>query len=240
MAKQTWLPRKEADRRTVLNHLSDQLPGTYATKYGITAGELTTLDDFRLWFNWTFTALETTRQNSQGLTGFRDDLCNGKSVPNGPLTLPPALNLPAQPARGTPPVAITPVANGWKFVASLVNRIKSHVAYTTADGDALKIEGAEQTGPDPETTKPAIKVVLVSGGQKEVQWKKLGFTALRIEVDRGNGQFVYLATDTEPHYIDTVTLPSGTAAVWRYRAIYLEGDQLFGQWSDVVSLAVQG
>ena len=124
--------------------------------------------------------------------------------------------------------------------ASLVNRIKSHAAYTTADGEALKIEGAEQTGPDPETTKPVIKVVLVSGGQKEVQWKKLGFTALKIEVDRGNGQFVYLATDTEPHYIDTVSLPPGTAAVWRYRAIYLDGDQLFGQWSDVVSIAVTG
>ena len=240
MAKQTWLPRTQPDRRTVLNHLADQLPGTYATKYGLTAGELTTLDDFRLWFNWTYTALDTARQNSQGLTGFRDDLCNGKSIPSGPLTLPPALNLPAQPARGTPPVAITPVANGWKFTASLVNRIKSHAAYTAADGEALKIEGAEQTGPDPETTKPVIKVVLVSGGQKEVQWKKLGFTALKIEVDRGTGQFAYLATDTEPHYIDTATLPPGTAAVWRYRAIYLDGDQLFGQWSDVVSIAVTG
>ena len=59
-------------------------------------------------------------------------------------------------------------------------------------------------------------------------------------VSIGNGQFIYLATDTEPHYIDTVMLAPGTAAVWRYRAIYLDGDQVFGQWSDVVSLAVQG
>ena len=73
-----------------------------------------------------------------------------------------------------------------------------------------------------------------------MQWKKLGFTALKIEVDRSNGQWVYLATDTEPHYQDTVTLPPGTAAVWKYRAIYLQGDQVFGQWSDVASIAVQG
>ena len=240
MAKQPWLPRKESDRRTVLNHLADQLPGAYATKYGLTAGELTTLDDFRLWFNWTFTALDTTRQKSQGLTGFRDDLCNGQSIPSGPLTAPQDLALPAQPTRGTPPVAITPVANGWKFVASLVNRIKSHAAYTSADGNALKIEGAEQTGPDPETTKPTLKVVVVSGGQKEVQWKKLDFTALKIEVDRGNGVFVFLAMDSVPHYIDTLALAPGTAAVWRYRAIYLMGDEVFGQWSDVVSIAVTG
>ena len=240
MAKQTWLPRKEADRRTILNHLADQLPGTLATKYGITAAELLTLEDFRLWYNWTFTALETSRVKSQGLTGFRDDLCNGKSIPSGPLTPPTDLTLPPQPTRGTPPVAIVPVADGWKFVSSLVNTIKSRVNYTTADGTALKIEGAEQTGPDPETTKPVIKVVIINGGQKEVQWKKLGFTGLKIEVDRGNGQFVYLATDTEPHYIDTVMLASGTTALWRYRAIYLDGDQVFGKWSDVVSLAVQG
>ena len=240
MAKQTWLSRKEADRRTILNHLADQLPGALATKYGITAAELLTLEDFRLWYNWTFTALETSRQKSQGLTGFRDDLCNGKSIPSGPLTPPTDLTLPPQPTRGTPPVAIVPVADGWKFVSSLVNTIKSRVTYTTADGTALKIEGAEQTGPDPETTKPVIKVVIINGGQKEVQWKKLGFTALKIEVDRGNGQFIYLATDTEPHYIDTVMLAPGTTALWRYRAIYLDGDQVFGQWSDVVSLAVQG
>lgn len=39
---------------------------------------------------------------------------------------------------------------------------------------------------------------------------------------------------------DETTLQPGTAAVWRYRAIYLDGDEVFGQWSDVVSLAVTG
>ena len=32
----------------------------------------------------------------------------------------------------------------------------------------------------------------------------------------------------------------GTTALWRYRAIYLQGDQVFGQWSDPVSIAVHG
>ena len=54
------------------------------------------------------------------------------------------------------------------------------------------------------------------------------------------GQWVFLAVDTEPHYIDTLALAPGTAAVWKYRAIYLNGDEQFGQWSDPVSIAVQG
>jgi hypothetical protein len=50
----------------------------------------------------------------------------------------------------------------------------------------------------------------------------------------------FVAVDTEPHYTDTLHLAPGTAAVWKYRAIYLNGDELFGQWSDAVSIAVQG
>lgn len=42
MAKQNWFPKKESDRRALLNNLADKLPGAYATKYGLTAEELTT------------------------------------------------------------------------------------------------------------------------------------------------------------------------------------------------------
>ena len=40
MAKQNWFPKKEADRRALLNTLADKLPGNYANKYGITDAEL--------------------------------------------------------------------------------------------------------------------------------------------------------------------------------------------------------
>jgi hypothetical protein len=29
-------------------------------------------------------------------------------------------------------------------------------------------------------------------------------------------------------------------AVWNYRAIYLDGDDLFGQWSDTAEVTVRG
>ena len=38
----------------------------------------------------------------------------------------------------------------------------------------------------------------------------------------------------------TASSAPGTAALWKYRAIYLTGDEQFGQWSDTVSIAVQG
>ena len=97
-----------------------------------------------------------------------------------------------------------------------------------------------QPAPDPQATRPAVKLVLGAGGHVEVQIKKQGFPGARLEVDRGNGLWVLLAIITSPHYVDTVTPAPGTAAVWKYRAIYLQGDQPFGQWSDTTTIAVQG
>jgi hypothetical protein len=127
-----------------------------------------------------------------------------------------------------------------KRVMKVIANMKTRSGYTATMGEDLGVIGAEEPAPNPETTKPEIKAVLAAGGKVEIQWRKGGFTGVRIEVDRGNGQWVFLAVDTEPHYIDTLSPAPGTAVVWKYRAIYLEGDANFGQWSDPASIAVQG
>ncbi len=44
--------------------------------------------------------------------------------------------------------------------------------------------------------------------------------------------------------VTAFTLPASPAAgvtvLWKYRAIYLDGDHVFGQWSDTGSIAVTG
>jgi hypothetical protein len=61
-------------------------------------------------------------------------------------------------------------------------------------------------------------------------------------VDRGDGKsFVFLAVDTVPDYTDTAPMPAaGQSAFWNYKAIYLQGDDRVGQWSDAVSIPVAG
>ena len=240
MAKQYYLPTSEDGRRTLVHTLDDNLAGAYATKYNIPAGDLTDLHNFRLWNDWCADALEYTRQRAQGYTQFRDALAYGANHAAGNLTPPVAFSLPPFPAAGTPPVTIVPVAEGFKLIASIVNRIKNNTKYEVADGEALGIEGAQQSAPDPATTKPVIKAIIVSGGKVQIQWKKLTFTGVRLEVDRGTGQWVFLDIDTKPHYDDPAAPAPGTTALWKYRAIYLQGDQVFGQWSDVASIAVHG
>jgi hypothetical protein len=44
------------------------------------------------------------------------------------------------------------------------------------------------------------------------------------------------AVDTVPDYTDT----AAQSALWKYKAIYRQGDDRAGQWSNVVSVAVAG
>ena len=44
-----------------------------------------------------------------------------------------------------------------------------------------------------------------------------------------------------PDHTDTQPLPAaGQSALWKYKAIYRQGDDRVGQWSDVVSIPVAG
>jgi hypothetical protein len=52
---------------------------------------------------------------------------------------------------------------------------------------------------------------------------------------------VFLAIDTIPDYTDTAPMPAAEqSALWKYKAIYRQGDERVGQWSDVVSIPVAG
>lgn len=87
--------------------------------------------------------------------------------------------------------------------------------------------------------KPVITAQL-DAGQVDIGWMKQGMDGIEIQVDRGTG-FVFLAIDTIPGYTDTAPMPAaGQSALWKYKAIYRQGDDRVGQWSDVVSIPVAG
>jgi hypothetical protein len=62
----------------------------------------------------------------------------------------------------------------------------------------------------------------------DIGWTKQGMDSIEIWVDRGTG-FVFLAVDTVPGYTDTAPLPAaGQSALWKYKAIYHQGDDRVG------------
>lgn len=227
-----YYPVRVGDQIIWLGNFRNKLPNHQAA-LGYTAEEVAAIQADCDRLAWLLDTLQDAAQSfSQAVTAHLRLMQNG---PAGPIVAPPAFALPATPA---PPANVAPGALKRLFKA--ITNLKTRAGYSEVIGEDLKVIGSEEPEPDPETTKPVIKAVLATGGKVEIQWKKLGFTGVRIEVDRGNGQWVFLAVDTEPHYLDTVSPAPGTAVVWRYRAIYLDGDANFGQWSDVVSIAVQG
>lgn len=145
--------------------------------------------------------------------------------------------VPAAPSIGAAPAVVDPAI--FKRAISIANVIKGRRNYTEADGKDLGIEGADLPATDLLNAKPIINLRLVNGGKPEVVWSKGDFDGVDIWVDRGNGSFEFLATDTVPNYIDSFSIPAtAQSALWKYKAIYRYGDDIVGLWSDVVSIAV--
>src|ERR1035437_4738371 len=142
------------------------------------------------------------------------------------------------------PAAVPAVAPGIEArFRALVKQIKANSNYNEAMGEALGIEGAQQTGPDLSTVQPVF-IVKISGGRVEIGWGWGGNAAFldvcEIQVDRGDGKGYGLLTyDTTPGYVDTQPFPA-TPTKWTYKAIYRVGDAQVGQWSNPVSITVGG
>jgi hypothetical protein len=145
------------------------------------------------------------------------------------------------PPTGAPVPAVAPGIEA-RFRA-LVKQIKANVAYNTAMGQTLGIEGAQQTPPDLTTIQPEIDAY-INGANVAVDWGWGGYTnyldMCEIQVDRGDGKgFIDLAFDTTPGYTDTAPFPAAPAK-WTYRAIYRVNDAQVGLWSKPVTVAVGG
>src|SRR6266446_1189694 len=73
---------------------------------------------------------------------------------------------------------------------------------------------------------PDSKIEMSSGGHPNLRWTKGKFDGVEIWKDSGTG-LVKLDRDMRPDYIDKTNLPAnGTAAVWRYKMIYLMNDEV--------------
>lgn len=229
MTKQFYLPRADEDKAIWLNNFAAKLP-LFANKYGIMPEEITDMQQSAIHFT---EVLNFRNQHDAFLSsitayknGVRDGIKNGGTLQ--PLTM-PMMNV------------MTSVKPGiFVRAKAIVNRIKANIQYSEADGNDLRIEGAEITV-DSTVIKPMIKIRLVDGGHPELIWTKQGMDALEIHKQENDGDWQFLELDMQPNYIDPATLPLiGKSAVWKYRAIYRQKDKRVGQWSDVVSVTVAG
>ena len=227
----SYYPVRIGDQVFWLRNFRNKLPN-YKTPLGYTDPEVAAIQADCDRLVWLLDTLQGAAQSfGQAVTAHLKLMHSGSGTV---LVDPPAFTLPATPA---PPANV--LAGAFKRLTNFIRNMKTRGGYTVPMGEDLGVIGAELPEPDPTSTKPEIKVVIGAGGKVRLEWKKLEFTGIRIEVDRGNG-WVFADIDTKPHWDDPASPPAGAAVVWKYRAIYLLGDEVFGQWSDTASIAVQG
>ena len=237
MRSNRYYPSRQADQIQWLGNFATKLP-QYTGVLGLTAPQVTAIGAdckwlsyvLQLWLpavrHWALSGTDAVTETQTGAGGTPQQL---------PLFTPPAL------PEGT--VAVNPGALDRIF--ALVQAIKEGGKSTDPINTNLAIVGSEQTPPDYATLQPVISAA-VAGGQVQVKWGWDGYGAFldscEIQVDRGDGKgFGLLTIDTTPNYTDTQAFPApGQSALWKYKAIYRQGDQRVGQWSDVASVAVAG
>lgn len=229
MAKNYYLPRSDEDKGKWLNNYAFKLPN-YAAKYSITSEEVADMQNSSLVF-------EVILQYKNQLTAYVSAFVDFKNIVRDGSNNNAPLNIPTLPAF-MHPASIVPGI--FARATAIANRIKSHINYSTADGEDLGIEGTQSTI-DFNALKPTLKGRLVAGGHPEIGWKKQGMDGVEIQKMDEHGNWQYLAVDLKPNYTDNAPLPpTGSSAVWRYRAIYLYKDERVGQWSDVLVVTVAG
>lgn len=226
--KKYFIPNKDDKKGLWIHNFQSKLP-TYKTKYNRTSAETDDMTKSSLYFNYWLNVLKVIDTFKQGVTAFKNELRDG--IPAGAT----ALSEPVLPTLDPPPAAVDPGI--FPRASSIGASIKKHKDYVISEGEDMGLEGAELDPPDLVNSKPEIKLVLIAG-RPVVMWKKLGYDALYIEVDRGSG-YAFLAIDTEPDYVDTFALPPAPQT-WKYRAYYRLGDDNIGQLSDEVSIMVKG
>jgi hypothetical protein len=230
MPKSTYIAGNDGAFADQLQTFKTAIP-SYAATLGLTAAQTTAQAADADYFKYVIDSMAVMQQGSQQWTSWKDIVRAGGA--------PPAAGAPAAPVF---PAAVPAVPPGVESrFRALVKQIKASSNYNAAMGEALGIEGAQQTGPDLTTIQPEIAAAL-SGNQVQVTWGWGGNSAFldlcEIEVDRGDGKgFALLTYDSTPNYVDTAALPN-TPMKWTYRAIYRVGDRRVGQWSKPVTVTV--
>jgi hypothetical protein len=205
--------------------------GGYAATLGLTPAQVTEQAADSGYLEYVLQCLGIMQNSAQQWTSWKD-------IARGGGTPPPT----GAPVAPTLPTAVPAVAPGIEVrFRALVKQIKASAGYNVAIGQALGIEGAQQTPPDFTTLQPDIDVA-INGSHVDVDWGWGGYGAFldlcELQVDRGDGKgFVLLAYDSTPGYSDTTPFPA-TPTKWTYKAIYRVGDSQVGLWSNPVSITV--
>ncbi len=230
MTHNTAIPRDDANKLVLLQNLNINLP-SYAATLEISADDLAQLKIGLEGFDFSIKAQDAANNYNNALYAFKRAIRDGPSNAN---VIPPS-----PPIFPTAPTTVL-YANIFGFISPLISRIKKHKNYTEAIGKALNIIATPSSPVDIATLQPLLSIDF-QGGHPVLHWKSNNTDSLEIEADHGTGIFSLLTIQRSTNFQDNTPLPSaGTAALWKYRAIYRIHDLQVGHWSQILEIGVKG
>ena len=223
-----FIPQDDPQRAVWLNRFAAGLP-KYAAQLNTSAADVAQLTAEAAVFVHLCRTRAAFTGYAKALTSWRNAVRDGGKI--GAFPQPPTLEPP-------PPGA---VAGIFKRAGQIAQRVKLSPGYSPPIGADLGLIAPKKHPVDLATVQPDIEVIARPGAQPFIKWKKGRMPGVQIYVDRGDGNFGHLTTDVTPGFTDPFPLPPrGTAAVWRYKAIYFKGDAQVGLWSKIVEATVTG
>jgi hypothetical protein len=201
-----------------------------ASKYNL-AGETAALERDNTWVQYWTQAKFNARQQEKQLNDFVDAVVNGDTGDAQP-TVPEWSLPPNQPG--------TIAAGLKKRLRSLARQIKANPLYTTADGELLGIIGPDETALSPDDTAPELRLRSLANYAVEVDFRKFGTDAVRVEIRHKGGQWILAAILTSsPGVFNVVPATGGEAEQLEVRAVFLIKNQPFGNYSPTYNVTIQ-
>lgn len=214
-----------------IENFATHLPAL-ATKYGISATKVTQTTTDNAWVQYWVQAKFNAKLQEKQLNDFVDAVVNGElGKPNGDT---PVWELPADP----PTDVDTGIKKRVREIAAEIKAQKS--IYTEADGELLGIVAPSEGDPVAETTAPELKLRTTPNYTIEIEFRRYGMDALRVETKQKAGNWTLAAIlTTSPATINVVPLSPGDAEQIEVRAIFLQKNQIFGNYSNTYNAVIQ-
>ncbi len=226
MANADYLPKADSELLVWFNSFQLKF-ATYGPTLGFTAADITKVSDDYNMLAYLVSSSELKRNESQARTSYKNVVRDG---PAGVLQPTP----PSAPTLDPPEIVVAPGII--PRLRALVQRLKTHPAYTESIGADLGVIGVA-TLPT-IAAKPNATATAEPGSGVRIDWVKGGFDGVLVESQRGvETAWTLLGTDLKSPYTDTrAALQPGVPEVRRYRLRYVKDDQPTGENSDTMTV----
>lgn len=226
-----YIPQNWAAFAVWFANFAVQLQGL-AEKYNVPEPKVAQMILDNAWVQYWVEARNSAKQQEKQLSDYFTEMVKGDL--GAPQPSQPIWALPAN-----PPQFVSPgISKRIREIAAGIKAQKS--IYTQADGELLGIISPEESGRLAEDYTPELRLRSMSNFAVEVDFRKYGLDALRVEYRRKNGVWQSAAIFTNsPGIFNVVPNVAGDAEQIEVRAVFIVKNQIFGNYSPSYTIVIQ-